>query len=117
MCCIGFIAGRCKSCGQVHFPKPRVCYKCFTKDEWEPHRRSEKKGVLLSYTFDYFFPASEPPTIMIMTEVDGCRVQVQLADARPEDVALDLPIEYVFRKIHDAGGKPNYFWKASPIRN
>jgi hypothetical protein len=25
-------------------------------------------------------------------------------------------VEYVFRKIHDAGGKPNYFWKASPVR-
>jgi hypothetical protein len=30
-------------------------------------------------------------------------------------VKLELPVEYVFRKIHDAGGKPNYFWKASPI--
>jgi hypothetical protein len=30
-------------------------------------------------------------------------------------VSLDLPVEYVFRRIHDAGGKPNYFWKASPL--
>ncbi len=52
---------------------------------------------------------------MTLTEVLGCRVQVQLANARPEDVALDMPVEYVFRKIHDAGGKPNYFWKASPV--
>jgi uncharacterized OB-fold protein len=52
---------------------------------------------------------------MIMTEVEGCRVQVQLADARPDEVALDMPVEYVFRKIHDAGGKPNYFWKARPV--
>ena len=26
-----------------------------------------------------------------------------------------MPVEYVFRKIHDAGGKANYFWKASPL--
>ena len=49
-----------------------------------------------------------------MTEVDGCRFQVQLANARPDEVRLDMPVEFVFRKIHEAGGKPNYFWKASP---
>ena len=112
---IGFVAAKCRACGRVHFPKPRVCGKCFAKDEWTPHRLSDRRGVLLSYTFDHFFPASEPPTTVIMTEVDGCRVQVQLANASPEQVRLDMPVEFVFRKIHEAGGKPNYFWKASPI--
>lgn len=112
---IALLGARCSSCGLVHFPKPRVCYKCHALDRWEPHRLSDRTGRLLAYTFDYFFPAAEPPTIMVMTEVDGCRLHVQLANARPEDVALDLPVEYVFRKIHDAGGKPNYFWKASPL--
>jgi uncharacterized OB-fold protein len=113
---IAFLAGRCTSCGQLHFPKPRVCTKCFEKDAWELFRLSDQQGKLLAYTFDYFFPAAEPPTIMVMTEVCGCRVQVQMANIRPGSVALDLPVEYVFRKIHDAGGKPNYFWKASPLQ-
>lgn len=112
---IGFLAGRCNGCGQLHLPRPRVCYRCHRKDDWQPYRLSDKRGRLLSYTFDFFFPAAEPPTIMIMTEVEGCRVQLQLADATPEQVALDMPVEFVFRKIHDAGGKPNYFWKASPV--
>lgn len=112
---ISFVGGQCKKCGQVHFPEPRVCYRCRAKDEWTPYRLSDKQGRVLSYTFDFFFPSSEPPTIMIMTEVEGCRVQVQLTNSRPEDVKLDMPVEYVFRKIHEAGGKPNYFWKASPL--
>jgi hydroxymethylglutaryl-CoA synthase len=112
---IAFVAARCLSCGQLHFPKQRVCMRCFHRDEWEAFPLSEKHGVLLSYTFDYFFPASEPPTIVAVTEVEGCRVQVQLTNARPDEVKLDMPVEYVFRKIHDAGGKPNYFWKASPL--
>jgi 3-hydroxy-3-methylglutaryl CoA synthase/uncharacterized OB-fold protein len=112
---IGFLAARCRSCGQVHFPKQRVCIRCFAKDEWEPFPLSDKHGSLLSYTFDYFFPAAEPPTIAAVTEVEGCRVQVQLTNIRPDEVKLDMPVEYVFRKIHDAGGKPNYFWKASPL--
>ncbi len=112
---IGFIGGRCAGCGQVHLPRPRVCYRCRTKDRWEPARLSDRKGRVLAFTFDYFFPAAEPPTIMVMTEVEGCRVQVQMANARPEEVRLDQPVEYVFRKIHDAGGKANYYWKASPL--
>ena len=112
---IGFVADRCTNCGQLHLPRTRVCYKCHTKDSWEPHRLSDKRGKLLAYTFDFFFPTAQPPTIMIMTEVEGCRVQVQLANTKPEDVKLDMPVEYVFRKIHNAGGKANYFWKASPL--
>ena len=113
---IGMIGARCAECGQVHFPRPRVCIRCHTKDSWDPIRLSDKPGRVLAYTFDYFFPAAEPPTIMVMTEVEGCRVQVQLANCKPDEVRLDLPVEYVFRKIHDAGGKANYFWKASPVQ-
>jgi 3-hydroxy-3-methylglutaryl CoA synthase/uncharacterized OB-fold protein len=112
---ISFVGAKCRACGQVHFPAPRVCYKCHRKDDWEPHRLSDKRGRVLAYTFDYFFPAAEPPTTVVMVEVDGCRVQVQM-DARPEEAKLDLPIEFSFRKIHEAGGKPNYFWKAVPLR-
>jgi len=112
---IGFVGARCTQCGQIHLPRPRVCIRCRAKDQWEPARLSDKRGRVLSYTFDYFFPAAEPPTTVVMTEVEGCRVQVQLANARPDEVRLDMPVEYVFRKIHDAGGKANYFWKASPL--
>jgi 3-hydroxy-3-methylglutaryl CoA synthase/uncharacterized OB-fold protein len=112
---ISFNGAKCRSCGQIHFPKTRICIRCFEKDAWDTFPLSDKRGTVLSYTFDYFFPASEPPTVVTVTEVEGCRVQVQLTNARPEDVALDMPVEYVFRKIHDAGGKPNYFWKASPL--
>ncbi len=111
---IAFLGARCTSCSQIHFPRQRVCAICFAKDGWEPVRLSDRRGKLLAYTFDYFFPAAEPPTIMVMTEVDGCRVQVQMTNVRPAEIKLDQPVEYVFRKIHDAGGKANYFWKASP---
>lgn len=109
---ISFVGARCTSCQRVHFPKPRVCYQCYAKDSWEPYRLSDKRGTLLAHTFDYFFPAAEPPAIMLVVDIDGCRVQIQMANATPEDATLDMPLEFVFRKIHDAGGMPNYFWKA-----
>jgi uncharacterized OB-fold protein/3-oxoacyl-[acyl-carrier-protein] synthase III len=112
---IGFVGARCRSCAQLHFPKQRVCYRCHTKDAWEPFRLSDRTGRVLAFTFDYFFPAAEPPTIVVMTEVEGCRVQVQMANAKRDSVRLDMPVEFAFRKIHDSGGKPNYFWKAVPL--
>jgi len=112
---ISLVGAACKKCGQVHLPKPRVCAKCYARDQWEPYRLSDKQGRLLAYTFDFFFPAAEPPAIMTMADVEGCRVHIQLADAAPDQVHLDMPVGFMFRKIHDAGGKPNYFWKAVPV--
>ncbi len=111
---VALVGAACAACGQVHFPKPRVCYKCHARDQWQPYRLSDKTGRVLGYTFDYFFPTPEPPTVMTISEVDGCRVHIQLADVPPDQVKLELPVRFAFRKIHDAGGKPNYFWKAVP---
>ncbi len=111
---IGLLGAACEKCGQVHFPRPRVCYKCHARDQWKPYRLSDKSGEVLAYTFDYFFPTPEPPTIMTVTDVDGCRLHLQLADVAPDQVRLELPVRFMFRKIHEAGGKANYFWKAVP---
>ena len=71
----------------------------------------------MSYTFDYFFPTPEPPLVATMIEIDGgCRVWMQMADVSPDELRCDLPVEFVFRKIHETGGKPNYFWKCRPVR-
>lgn len=112
---IAFLAARCRACGQIHFPRPRICGGCRARDDFEAYPLAERTGRVLSFTFDYFFPTAEPPTAVVMTDIDGCRVQLQLADCRPEEVALDMPVGFAFRKIHDAGGRPNYFWKAVPL--
>jgi hypothetical protein len=36
--------------------------------------------------------------------------------ASPKEVRPDLPVELVFRKIHEAGGTPNYYWKCILVR-
>ena len=113
---IGLVGAICDECGQVHFPRPRVCSKCYALDRWQPYRLSDKAGEILAYTFDFFFPTPEPPAIMTVADVDGCRVHIQLADIAPDQVRLELPVRFMFRKIHEAGGKPNYFWKAVPAQ-
>ena len=49
-------------------------------------------------------------------DILGARLYIQMTDANPKEVKLDLPVEMTFRKIHDAGGTPNYYWKVTPAR-
>lgn len=115
---ISFHGRRCTRCDTLHFPACRVCYVCYAKDQFESVRLSDRPGRVMSYSFDYFFPSPEPPVIVGMCEVDnGARVYLQMTDASTDMLRCDLPVEFVFRKIHDAGNKPNYFWKSRPVDN
>jgi hydroxymethylglutaryl-CoA synthase len=106
---------KCRCCGAVQFPNQRICETCFAKDDFEPRGLAERTGRVVTYTFDYFFPTPDPPTIVTVTEVDGARIHLQLADAAPDAVRIGLPVAFGFRRIHTAGGRPNYYWKALPL--
>ena len=101
----------------MHFPKQRVCYNCFKKDNFEMVSLNDQRGTVKSYTFDSFFPTPEKPMVVCMTEVLGARIYVQVADILPDEVKLELPVEYIFRRIHQAGGRPHYYWKCTPLRD
>jgi 3-hydroxy-3-methylglutaryl CoA synthase/uncharacterized OB-fold protein len=112
---ISFLGQQCRKCGAVQFPLQRVCESCFSKDDFAFVRLSDRTGHVVTYTFDYFFPNPDPPTIVTVTEVEGgARIHLQLVDAAAQEVRIGMPVEFVFRRIHEAGGRPNYYWKASP---
>jgi 3-hydroxy-3-methylglutaryl CoA synthase len=112
---LSFCGQRCLRCGAVQFPLQRVCETCFARDHFERVRLSDRTGKVVTYTFDHFFPTPDPPTVVTVTEVDGARIHLQLVNASPEQVKLDMPVEFVFRRIHATGGRPNYYWKAIPL--
>jgi 3-hydroxy-3-methylglutaryl CoA synthase len=107
---------KCAKCGAVQFPIQRVCETCFAKDSFELVRLSDRIGKVVTYTFDFFFPTPDPPTIVTITEIDGARVHLQLVNATPQETKIGLPVELTFRRIHEAGGRPNYYWKAQPVQ-
>ena len=114
---ISFRGHRCRRCGTMQFPFQRVCFHCYAKDDFDQVRLSDRYGKLLSFTFDYFAGSPDPPLIVTVTEVDGgARVYLQMTDAAAKEVKLELPVEFTFRKIHEYGGTPNYFWKCTPVR-
>jgi hydroxymethylglutaryl-CoA synthase len=105
---------QCRQCQAIQFPSQRVCETCFTKDDFESVRLSDRIGHVVTYTLDYFFPTPDPPTVVTVTDVDGARIHLQLVNCELDDVAPGLAVEFVFRRIHMGGGRPNYYWKGSP---
>ena len=113
---VSLLGQRCRRCGQVQFPHQRVCYRCRARDEFESVRLSDKVGTVKSFTFDNFAGSPNPPLVAGIVDVEGARLYVQMTDVSPKEVKLDMPVELTFRKIHEAGGAPNYFWKSTPLR-
>ena len=107
---------RCQ-CGEPQFPRQRVCIRCGAKDRFTPEDFAEAGGTLVTYTLDAFFPAPTPPTAVGVVQVNrGPRIYMQLAGLPQDGPTLGMPLRFAFRRIHDAGQRPNYFWKALPER-
>lgn len=111
---LSFLGQQCRRCGGIQFPAQRVCERCFAKDEFDKVRLAERIGKVVTYTFDYFYPTPNPPTVVTIVDVDGARIHMQVIEIKPEDMKIGLEIEFVFRRIHESGGRPNYYWKGIP---
>src|SRR6059036_2827423 len=106
--------GKCPKCGTVQFPKHRVCIECAHPGGLEEVKLA-RRGKLFTFTNDYLFESPDPPTSHAVIDLDGGgRLYCQLTDCEPERVEIDMPLELVFRRIHEGGGFNNYFWKARP---
>lgn len=102
-------------CGEHHFPRDRICRRCRALDTSTPVRYADRGGRLITYTHDAFFPSPQPSTTVGVVQVnEGARIYLQLADCDPEEVELDLAVNFSFRCMHRVGERPNYYWKAVP---
>jgi hydroxymethylglutaryl-CoA synthase len=111
---LNLLGQRCNACEAIQFPAQRICETCFAKDDFSKVRLSDRTGHVVTYTFDFFFPTPNPPTVVTVTDVEGARIHMQVVEIAPEDMRIGLPVEFVFRRIHESGGRPNYYWKAIP---
>jgi len=114
---LSLYGGKCKKCGTPHFPLQRVCFGCRAKDNFEEVRLVGKKGELFTFTKDNLFATVDSPQVMTVVEIEGgYRIYCQMTDRNPDGVKVGMPVEMTFRKIHDARGLNNYFWKCKPLR-
>lgn len=108
---------RCKRCGSVQFPPQKVCSWCQARDEFEQVRLAERKGTIFTYSLDNLAVTVDPPNVIAIVDLEGGgRFSTTMTDRDPEKVAPDMPVELTFRRVHEAKGIHNYFWKCRPIR-
>ena len=110
---------RCRKCGTLTFPIERVCYSCQAKDDFDEIRITDKKATVFTFSRDRLAGSSAEPSIVQVvaeSEEEKTRIYAIMTDCDPEEVEVGLPLEMTFRKIREARGYHNYFWKFRPLR-
>ena len=112
---------KCKACGQIQYPKQRICMYCQTKDNFEPVRLSDKKGVLFTYSIDERAREIILPLVRAVVNLEGGgRYYSSMTDRDTSKVSVGMPVELTFRLLFDGiregSGFRNYMWKVRPIR-
>jgi hydroxymethylglutaryl-CoA synthase len=112
----GFTASRCRDCGTRHLPPQRVCLKCGAVDHMVGERLADVPGTIATFTVDRLAYSPSPPTLLAVVDFDGGgRYRCELTDADPAAVAIGDRVEMTFRRLYEADGVHNYFWKARPL--
>jgi 3-hydroxy-3-methylglutaryl CoA synthase len=112
-----FCAARCRACGTVQYPPQRVCTKCGKRDDFEPTRLADKPAKLFTYALDYIAGSVDVPlAVCIVNFEGGGRALMTMTDRVVEEIDIDMPLEMSFRKLYEAEGIHNYFWKCTPVR-
>jgi hydroxymethylglutaryl-CoA synthase len=112
-----FSAAKCRACGTVQYPPQRVCTKCGKRDDFDPVRLADRPAKLFTYALDYIAGSVDVPLVVCIVNFEGGgRALLTMTDRVIEDIEVDMPLEMSFRKLYEAEGIHNYFWKCTPVR-
>lgn len=115
------IGSKCRKCGDVVFPKRKLCTLCDSDEVMEEVFIGEK-GTLYTYTVvRVAFPNFEAPYILGLVELPegkDLRVLAQIEGCALEEVRIGMPLELTIGKIKtDQGtGKTVVGHKYRPAR-
>ena len=108
---------KCQTCGQIQYPRQRVCAKCHTKDNWEVVTLADKPAKIFTFSLDYIAGTIDVPLAIVVVNFDGGgRGLFEMTDRELDEVQCEAPVVMSFRKLRSSGGVHNYFWKAVPPR-
>ena len=116
--CYRFHGHKCKQCGKIQFPMQKFCIYCQAGEEFlEEIDLSDKTGTLFTFSIDERASVIDPPNVLAAVNLEGGgRFFSQMTDRDPKKLKVGMPVELTFRRIHDALGVHNYFWKCLPTR-
>jgi hydroxymethylglutaryl-CoA synthase len=109
----------CKQCGKTQFPLQKRCMYCQAEEKsLEEVPLADRKGVLFTYSMDERTAVVDPPNVLAAVNLEGeVRIFSQMTDRDVKNIRVGMPMEMTFRRIHDALGVHNYFWKCRPARD
>lgn len=118
---LGFVAGRCRVSGDVHFPPTRISYTpgAPQQDTQEAYPLAEKKGRVLSWSAEYLSSDMSPPHQYGQVDFEGGgRLLMDFTDVEKGDIDTGTEVEMVFRikDVDELRGYKRYFWKAVPTQ-
>jgi hypothetical protein len=109
-CARGVLAFQaCRACGRLQHPPRLACPACGSEDlGW---RESSGRGRIYTWTVTHqaFHPAfaGEVPYAIAVTELEeGVRLVSGVRELRPEELALDLPVEVVLETVSEGIALP-----------
>jgi uncharacterized OB-fold protein len=113
-----FHGHKCEKCGRVQFPMQRSCMYCQAPAEFlKEVPLAGKQGTLQTYSIDERAPVIDPPNVLAAVNFEGGgRFYGSMTDRDINKLEVGMPMEFTFRRILDAFGIRNYFWKCKPLR-
>jgi hydroxymethylglutaryl-CoA synthase len=114
---LNFHGARCRNCGAVQYPIPRVCGECGTRDQLDEIKLA-RSGTVYTFTLDHLVGGqyvNVPAPRLVVDLESGGRVFLEMTDGDPQEVKVDMPVEVIFRRLHEGSGFHNYYWKCRPL--
>jgi len=115
---LALYGSRCRKCGTVQYPPPRVCVQCGTKDELDEVKLAHK-GTVFTFTLDHLVGGEylNTPVPRVVADLEGGgRTFLQMTDCDPKEVSIGMTVELTLRCLHEGAGFHNYYWKCQPVR-
>lgn len=109
------IANKCKSCGQVFFPKAVFCLTCLGEEMEEV--KLDRKGKLYTYTIGHL-PSMhfEPPYAIGYVDMpEGVRVFAPLVMMEDKPFKIDMDMEVVIGTLWQEGDNEIIGYRFKPV--
>jgi len=108
---------KCRACGNIQYPRQRICIYCQAKDNFELIRLSDKRGKVFTFSMDERAVEIVLPKVFTVVDLDeGGRFYSVMTDRDTSRVEVGMPVEMTFRIQLEGSGLHNYFWRVRPIR-
>ncbi|MBI2704187.1 MAG: OB-fold domain-containing protein [Actinobacteria bacterium] len=117
----GFVGSQDRTTGTPHLPPARVSYKGGAVDDMLPLPLAEATGTIVTFTVDRLAYSPSPPIVFAVVDFDvggeaAARMPIELTDVIADGVQIGDRVGMTFRRLNQADGIQNYFWKAKPVR-